>query len=321
MAVKTNHWKLGLFVVVCVFLGLAGLAGLAAHSLHQEVVEYITYFDESVQGLELGSPVKFRGVTIGSVSKIDLAPDRRNVAVTCDIAVEVLNDLHLVVAARTKTALGRPPDLRIQLATAGLTGLKYLSMDFFNVTDNPEPVLPFKTPENYIPAAPSTIKNIEESLTRTINQVPELALQVSRILERLNGMLEAIDKQKLPERSAATLTRVDTLLDGVQAEVGQLRLGKLSGEAEQTLAHLDTTVTKLNKVLDGVGGDKGFLMSVQRATDTVGDVAHTADGLGGELGATLRSVQEAADALRRLADSLERDPDMLLKGRATAVSR
>lgn len=321
MAVKTNHWKLGLFVVVCVFLGFASLAGLAAHSLHQEVVEYVTYFDESVQGLELGSPVKFRGVTIGSVAKIDLAPDRRNVAVTCDIGVEVLNDLHLIVAAGTKTALGRPPDLRIQLATAGLTGLKFLSIDFFNVTDNPEPILPFKTPDNYIPAAPSTIKNIEESLTRTINHMPELAEQVSHILEKVNGMLDTIEGQKLPERSVATLNRVDVILDSVQTEVSQLRLGKLSREAEQTLAHLDAAVTNLNKVLERVDGDKGLLASAQRTSDRLGDVAHTADGLGGDLGSTLRSVQEAADSIRRLSDALERDPDMLMKGRASGGSR
>ena len=73
--------------------------------------------------------------------------------------------------------------------------------------------------------------------------------------------------------------------------------------------------------MDKVEGDKGILRSVQRASDAVGDVARNANGLGKELEETLRDIQEAAASIRRLADALERDPDMLLKGRAKAASR
>ena len=70
----TNHWKLGLFVVLGFVLALCTVVFLGARSLHKDSVSYKTYFDESVQGLEIGSPIKFRGVTIGNVSAIDIAP-------------------------------------------------------------------------------------------------------------------------------------------------------------------------------------------------------------------------------------------------------
>ena len=69
MSAPSNHWKLGLFVVAGVGLFLALLGGLGARGLRKETVTYTTYFDESVQGLDVGSPVKFRGVTIGNVAE------------------------------------------------------------------------------------------------------------------------------------------------------------------------------------------------------------------------------------------------------------
>lgn len=90
MAAPTNHWKLGLFVVVGFVLVLSTGAVLGARSLRKEVVRYVSYFDESVQGLETGSPIKFRGVTIGNVGWIDVAPDHRHVEVTSELGVAEL---------------------------------------------------------------------------------------------------------------------------------------------------------------------------------------------------------------------------------------
>src|SRR3954466_12802668 len=98
MAAPTNHWKLGLFVVVGVVLALSTVAVLGARSLRKEVGRYVSYFDESVQGLEVGSPIKFRGVTIGTVGGIDIAPDHRHVEVTSNLGVAELSRLGLDIA-------------------------------------------------------------------------------------------------------------------------------------------------------------------------------------------------------------------------------
>src|SRR5688572_31983274 len=95
MATGTNHWKLGLFVLLGIALLFTSLVVLGASNWNKASVRYVSYFDESVQGLELGSPVKFRGVTIGRVAEIDIAPDRRHVAVSSELTLDKLDTLNL----------------------------------------------------------------------------------------------------------------------------------------------------------------------------------------------------------------------------------
>jgi paraquat-inducible protein B len=74
----------------------------------------------------------------------------------------------------------------------------------------------------------------------------------------------------------------------------------------------------MNAILTRVEGEKGVMVSAERASDAVGDVATNARGFTDELGTTLRDVQLAAESIQKLTDALERDSDMLLKGRARA---
>src|SRR5207302_3365650 len=69
----TNHWKLGLFVLLAVGAMLGALFWLAARRLRRESFPAISYFDQSVQGLDVGSPAKFRGATVGTVTDISIA--------------------------------------------------------------------------------------------------------------------------------------------------------------------------------------------------------------------------------------------------------
>lgn len=139
MSAPSNHWKLGFFVVAGSCLFLAVLVFLGAESLQKETVTYSTYFDESVQGLDVGSPVKFRGVTIGNVSAIGVAPDRRHVEVSCGITVSQLVSLKLLDTSskglllpfgrKRPATLAIPLDLRMQLDSSGITGVKFISMN------------------------------------------------------------------------------------------------------------------------------------------------------------------------------------------------
>ena len=79
MSAPTNRWKLGAFVVASVLVGLAAAGVLTAQTMRIVTVTYASYFDEAVTGLEVGSPVRYRGVKIGNVSAIDVAPDQRHV--------------------------------------------------------------------------------------------------------------------------------------------------------------------------------------------------------------------------------------------------
>jgi paraquat-inducible protein B len=298
----TNHWKLGLFVVLGVIGLIATMVFLGARSVQKETVSYRTYFDESVQGLEVGAPVKFRGVTIGSVKAIEIAPDRRLVEVQMNLAIEDLMRLGLGHKEGRKVKLGVPADLRAQLGSQGITGVKFVQIDFFDPKNNPAPKLPFDPPEDYIPAAVSTLKNIEDAVVQAVHKFPELADQINTLLKRIDGVVAEVDEAKIPAQLGLTLRQANAALASFDKAVKDAKVDKVSDEAQKTIA-------KLSRLLDDVQAKDGVLASAKRTSDALGDVTRTS------LDQTLREIREAAEAIRRLADALERDPDMLLKGR------
>lgn len=318
MSAPTNHWKLGLFVVVGFCTALATVVFLSARSLQKVTVEYLSYFDESIQGLEVGSPVKFRGVTIGNVSRLGVAPDHRHVEVACALGVKDLHALGLSIAeSRGKdTKMKLPPDLRVQLETAGLTGVKFILIDYFSLKDFPLPKLPFTPPENYIPSAPSMMKNLEDSVVRATDKFPELAEKMLKVLLRIDTILTDIERQKLPSKIAVTLGNVDQVLLDAHQAVNQLEVGKLSGQASATLANLNLAIANVNTLISRIGAETGVMASAQRTLDHLDNITQNATHVAPALEDTLRQIQGAAESIQRLADSLDRDPDMLLKGRA-----
>jgi phospholipid/cholesterol/gamma-HCH transport system substrate-binding protein len=320
VAAPTNHWKLGLFVVLGTAVALATFVVLGARSLNaKKTIEYKSYFDESVQGLDVGSPVKFRGVTVGNVSDIDIAPDHREVQVTSALGVAQLDELGLNVVHGSEGHMRIPPDLRVQLGSQGITGVKYILIDFFPIADYPPPSLPFPVPANYIPSARSVMKNLEEAVLHAVDRFPELADRIVLLLTSANSILEEIDAKHLPEEASVTLGKINGLVGEVRHALVQFDAGKVSQDGQAVLARLDATVTKMGTLLDQVQGDKGVLRSAERASNAVGDMAKNASTLGPELEETLRDVQGAAAAIQRFGDALDRDGDMLLKGRTKAA--
>ena len=79
-------------------------------------------------------------------------------------------------------------------------------------------------------------------------------------------------------------------------------------------------MSKMNLVLDELSGKKGLLASAKHATEAFGEVGRAGQGTQKELETTLRDVSEAAEAIRALVNAVERDPDMLLKGKAKRMS-
>ena len=322
MSTPTNNWKLGLFVAVGVCTALAMTVFLGARSFQKQTVSYMTYFDESVQGIDVGSPVKFRGVTIGKVSMIDVAADHRMVAVLCDLGVSNLNSLGLSVERHKgkRTKLSLPPDLRVQLGALGLSGGKFILLDYFSTKDYPAPTLPFSPPENYIPSAPSTMKNLESSVVHAVDRFPELAAGALKVINQASKLLSDIDDNRVVQKAVVSMTNLDRLINDSDKAVNQLQTGKLSGQAAETMAKLTMAIANANRLMAEAGGDKGLLASVHRTSDAVGGMAQNVGSLAPNLEGALREVQEAAESIKRLATSIDRDPDMLLKGRAKRKS-
>lgn len=311
----TNHWKLGLFVIIGIGVALAALVTLGAQRWNDKTVTYFSYFDESVQGLEVGSPVKFRGVTVGRVATIDVAPDRRHVQVENELFVEQLTRLGLDSFARGESSSARP-NLRVQMAQTGITGVKFIQLDYFDPKVFPLQPLPFKAPQNTLPVTPSTMKNLEDSVVRTANQFPDIAAALLGTVTKLNGLMDNVDQQRLPNRAGDTINEANAAMVELRGQLKAVNAAALSASAEKNLAELNRALTGVNGLLDRLDQDRGLVESAEMAAKSMSEVARGAQAVGPELELTLREVRGAARSIRRFVDALERDPDMLLKGRA-----
>ena len=318
MGVPTNHYKLGLFVIVGFVAAMIAVALLAGAGIRKNTVKYHSYFNESVQGLDLGSPVKFRGVTIGTVSAIDIAPDHRMVDVVSELDSKsvIRMGLNEQGAGGIAERFAIPADLRVQLNSQGVTGVKFVAIDFFDVKSNPLPVLPFDVPCNhYIPAASSMMKNLEDTITKAMDRLPEMVDAVVMIMRRIDGLFATLEKQDVTGKAVASLGHADAVMMRLQSTLERIDKQDLGSKAASTLTDLNLAVNKLNTVLDKVGGQRGLLASTQHAVDAFGEVGRAGRGTQKDLDAMLRNVSEAAESIRTLLDAIERDPDMLLKGK------
>ncbi len=310
MAAPVSHFKLGLFAIAAL-AGLTAVAfGLGLRRSRTPSTMFHTYFDESVDGLDVGDAVKYRGVRIGSVSAVDIAPDGHLVDVTLAIAA---NDA-------TRFQLAAPPlDLRTQIATQGITGIKIVDLDFADPATNPPPVLAFAPPLHYLPSRPSLVKRVEDEADSLGRDLPVLAHDGVATLHRLDGAIDDFEQQHVAARVAALVDRTGGVIDDTRA----------------LLRHASATTVAANHVLDRVGGDDGLgaaarraldrlggndgvFASAQRATDSVGELGRRTLESTDELARTLHDVGDAARALRDFVDALDREPDMLVKGRAPA---
>ncbi len=313
MSTPTNHWKLGMFVVSAMLVAVGAVVYFGTRSLPKETITYSSYFDEAVTGLEVGSPVKFRGVNVGNVARIAVAPDRRHVQVSYDLEAGAAKRLALDKTPVETSPLGNT--LRAQLGSMGVTGVKYVSLDLFDESPRPE-ALSFDPAPHYIPTQPSTLKNIEAAVTDAAHRLPEVTDQLVGMLTRINGILDSVNEQGIPKRAGETLAHVDQVLTVLQVKLEQFKSAELSEQSRETLAQMQETITRVNRLLDRVDGQTGVIANAERASLSMGDAARNATHIGSEAERTLREVGEAAAAIRELADAIERQPDMLLKGRA-----
>ena len=358
-----NHWKLGLFVVIGVATACLAVVGLGANKLRREHEVFVTYFDESVQGLTVGSPVKFRGVQIGEVGEISVAKDRRHLVVESRVDVAILERLGLHRSEVENHLVGEPyvPEkIRAQIVPQGITGVRFLQIDYFEPKEHPLPQLPFETPQNYIPAARSSLASIEEALVTAAEQVPILTDQIKRVLTRIETILGDIKWTELTEDVRQALVEAQKLAKTMDEKLSPLDTARLQEEAASAgkafrevaaeakalvervrakdglLERSERTMATVEKELSGLEAGKTFrkaedtlsrldvaIASVDSTAKSLDSVSRNLEGLArdsrkvpAELSETLRNLDRAAREVRNLADVLQRDSDMLIKGRA-----
>jgi ABC-type transporter Mla subunit MlaD len=322
MAAPINHYKLGFFVLLVMGAVIVSVVAIGATGAHHPSAVFSTYFDESVGGLGSGASVAFRGVALGSVSAISIAPDHRHVEVKYDIDLALLGKIGITARMEEHaTHYDVPPDLRAQVGANGLTGAKHVAIDVFDPKDNPPPVLPFAVGSNYIPAATSTMKSLEDSLTKAADRVPELVAAIVSAAGRVDDVLAHLEQDEVPGKAAATLKNADNAFGALTATIRRFDRERVPEKTSKALDDMRAAVARVDHVLDQLDGEGGVLTSVRRTTDAFGQLGRGASSSVRDLDQVLEELRDAAAAIRVLAEDLHRDPDMLLKGRPMRPSR
>lgn len=329
MKTKVSPAVVGLFVLGALVLGLVALFSFGGINFFSKPERFVVYFDESIHGLDLGSPVKLRGVRVGRVVDIGLryvpATNQSVVAVACELNRNLIADEKGILIDVTEDGQLQglvDRGMRAQLGVIGLaTGLLYVELDFEDPLAYPAtPRTDLVSRYTEMPAVPSAISEFQANLTAILNDVKRI--DFDGISRELHGLL-ADTRKKINTMDTAAL-----VAEWTQAGASVRQLAA-SPELRDTLASLAATSRKLDAILTDYAenGPKGesLARTVEEARATVTAFNATAatvqkfinaqQHLGDDASQAFVKLGEAAAAVRELADFLERNPSALLTGR------
>ncbi len=310
-------------MIGAVALTAIGVATLASSSWFVPEATFVSYFGESVHGLERGAAVKFQGVPIGSVTELLIQIDERDK--TFQVPVQfVINLERLTTQAGGFIALSDTAVLREQIANglraqlqmeSLVTGLLFIDLRYRPDASQPElEARPTAYPE--IPTTPSLLAAFGTGAGSLIEDVV-------KILFRVNEMLEEVDMKGLNAAVIASAKAVENVVSSADLRAAMSDLPGISTEFARMATEMRIMAEQLGATIGPVADKLGSasdeaLLTMQAlrkaAEDTQGLL--TADsGIGYRLEQALTSLSAAADALRVLAASLERNPDMLIRGK------
>lgn len=338
---KANATLIGSFVMAGAALIAVAIIALAGNTLFTSKERAVMHFSGSVYGLQVGAPVVFRGVRVGSVESIEVFYDRA----TDDFSIPVVVGLDSNVVsgldgkrANVDVGLALPAlierGLSGQLATQSLlTGLLYVDLDlrpqrersvrgtYDGVTEIPTTVtaiqnirdqfegMDFRAIADDLSAIAASARAVVSGpqLKQALNDLTEMAASFNRMSTRL-------DK------------RLDPLADDLQRALAATR--KAMEDMQQAARSVNETADGVGRTSDRVGNllapDAPLVQNLQRAADEVGRTAAalraaTSGDSTLMVGAdrALEDLSRAARALRDLAETLAQQPDALLRGRET----
>ena len=329
MKSKTGPAIVGAFVIGAFVLGIVALLAFGGVSFFSKPQRFVVYFDESIHGLDLGSPVKFRGVRIGRVVELNVRYEAETnasvVGVVCELNRNIISDsqgAQLDVSDREELQRLVDRGMRAQLGILGLaTGLLFVELDFEDPAEYPPPELPFEPRYVVVPAVPSAIQEIQSNISGLLNDLRKIDyVGISRefkgLLVDTRGQLNGLDlkgtlaqwqKTGAQFEALAASPEIKETFVNVNAAISDLRtlLVKIDAQVVPTTEELAATLSQARVALE----------SFNTTATTANRFIASQNGLGDEVVRTMEQLRSAADAVQRLADFLERNPQALITGK------
>ena len=322
---------IGAFVIGAIMLGIAGIVVFGAGRFFTKTYKNVLFFEGSVQGLQTGAPVVFRGVKIGQVTDIIVRVNPGDLTILIPVYIETYpkkimqtgGGQHFVDPGELQAWIRK--GLRAQLHMQSfVTGQLMVNLDFFPTT----PVRLVGLDKRYyeIPTIPSGL----EQLTRTVEELP-----LKEMADRLNETIAGIDRLVNSRELQASIGSLNQLLKNSDMLVKTLstEIRHTASDIRGTTDAARATFVQAEKTLRFDEGQPGqvaasiketlsaanaTLKETHAAVSNLNGIAVANSNLGYEIGRTLEQIGELSRSIRVLADYLERHPEALLRGKSPA---
>ena len=281
METRAGYITVGVFAIVLFLGGLALAIWFGGVRLNQETRPFQIYFDGSVTGLSVGSPVRYRGVPVGSVSRIAIDPEnveRIVVGVDIDAEVPIKTDMYAVLEAQGLTGVGY---IQIEGGSAA-------AADTVATEEQPVPVIPSRA----------------SALSKVFETAPQIADEMVVLMARVRAFLDEDNEAAFRE----ILTNLATVSATVAARADEIEIAIVEGAgaaqdvrlATQTIVPL---VQALNQEIEVLSEETAFTLSAIRgaASGLDAEVAALANSLGGtsdRIGSTAAQLEALVDEAR-----------------------
>ena len=329
MKTKVSPAVVGAFSLGAFALGIIALLAFGGVNFFSKPQRFVVYFDESIHGLDLGSPVKLRGVRVGRVADLTVRYDERKnhsvVVVTCEFSRNTLTDSKgalINVSEREELQTLIDHGLRAQLGVLGLaTGLLFVELDFLNPIEYPADSRTTELKYAVVPAVPSAISEFQASASEILSKIRKIDFagltgELQKLLADSRRQVEGLDLKGVSSQWQRTGAAIETLATSPE-------LKQAFANLNATLVDLRGTLAKLDAQVGVTGADvhatlakaQETLQNFNATATTLRSFINAQQGLGEGAGEAFSKLSEAADAVQRLADFLERNPNALLTGK------
>ncbi|WP_374444391.1 MlaD family protein [Stella sp.] len=347
-----NYFRVGIFVFAALLLIVAGVIVLGGGALFQRTVTIETYVEESVQGLDIGSPVRYRGVKVGSVSQItfvgtayNLRPDDpRYFQVGQLVTVRMKLDVDAVGGSSSGQELEAimrrlvANGLRVRLASQGITGTSYLEVDYVPPERNPPLKISWTPDFFYLPSAPSVISRLSTAAEQVFTRLEEAPLE--KVIVEAGALLRELRDTNRQVQQLVAGEQVAGALADIGAATKRLR--SLAAQADDNVGNVLIDLREISMRLNGFSQELatefggGTLRALARGLrETIAEVRQAAAGLPDTIATAGRATRRAdailatgqqdletllvnltaiSQNLKELTESAKRYPSQLLFG-------
>ncbi|HAS6982317.1 MCE family protein [Vibrio parahaemolyticus] len=307
-----SSYKLGLFVVSALVSLFVVLFILGGRSLFEPKIIVETYFDESVSGLEVGAPVRFRGITAGEVVSIELSDALYEAAVPREnrksyvvVRSEITGAKRTIEEWNRSIEISIERGLRATTQLAGITGQQYLSFDYTSMDEG----LSFNWKPNYpyVPSTKSSAGKIVSGIQSLIARLDEadintLVANIDMLIETLNQSISALDADALNAQLLALLINSNQMVKSVDGVISD-------PEVKEIVSSLAQISKSLNSSLKDKGDINKLIKDLDRAAVRLDVIM--ADNQS-DINYVIKDLRVTVENLKSFSETLKNQPSSII---------